>query len=82
MHISKTARRTFTTFSVRITRGRDSALFLRRRDTLCTSGFADGVVFLVTGPMARRDVIAIVSMQCFERDNASAVLCDIGYVLS
>jgi len=34
-----------------VARGRSSVLLLRRCDTLCTSGFADDVIFLYDSPM-------------------------------
>ena len=45
-HISKTTRPNFT---VRVDSGRGSDLLWRRCDTLCTSGFADDVVFSHSG---------------------------------
>ena len=44
-HIFGTTRQIFTEFFVHVTYGRDSVLFWRRSDTLCTSGFANDVTF-------------------------------------
>jgi len=44
-HIFGTTRSTFAKFFVHLTYGRGSDLFWRRSDMLCTSGFADDVMF-------------------------------------
>jgi len=52
-HNSKTTRPNFTKFFVRIACGPGPDLFWRRWDTLCTSGFADDVMFSHNGPTMR-----------------------------
>jgi len=67
--ISKTTRSNFIKISVHIAYGRgsgsSSVTFLRRCDTLCTSGFVDDIIFHVMDPMAafrfRRNVTAAYS---------------------
>ena len=44
-HISGTTRPVFTKFLMHVTHGRGLVLLWRLSDTLCTSGFADDVVF-------------------------------------
>ena len=51
-HVSTTTRPNFTKFSVRIACRRGSVLRRRQRNTLCTSGFVDDVMFSDNGANA------------------------------
>jgi len=42
--------RDFSTIFVHVAYGRDSVLFRRRCDTLCTSRFVDDIMFFYNGP--------------------------------
>ena len=73
-HVSGIANPNFTKFSVHIASGRGSVLLWRRCDKICTSGFADDVVFSNNGSsLWRSNVISAFSLQSCAMGSTPAV---------